>query len=134
MTHETEPALEPKVLAPANAKLQFILLGFTHDMGFRVFAFEGVAADRSRAAFTVRTDLALARRYGIPLQDLPLLCRAILERRDGADKSAFTYTEEEMRIHADDRAAVRSAAALKRKPFRRPPTENVGAAWRVPPR
>ena len=134
MPHETETSPDPKVISPGTAKLQFILLGFTHDLGFRVFEFEGIAADRSRMTFTVKTDLALARRYGIPLQDLPLLCRAILERRDGADKSAFTYTEEEMRVHSDDRAAVRSAAALKRKPFRKPPTENVGAAWRVPPR
>lgn len=57
--------------------MQYILSGFTQDMGFRVFRFEGVAVDRprTRTVFTVRADLALIRRYGIQIQELPLLCR-----------------------------------------------------------
>ena len=62
--------------------MQFVLTGFTPDTGFRVFNFEGIAEDRSRIGFTVRTDLALTRKYGIQMQDLPLLCRGLLERRD----------------------------------------------------
>jgi hypothetical protein len=134
MTPETTgTAQSPADVTPPTEKLRFILLGFGHDMGFRVFEFEGIAADRTRTAFTVSTDMALARRYGIPLQELPLLCRAILERRDGADKRAFIYTEEEMRVHADDLAAIRRAAALKRRSYHKPPTSSPGAAWRVPP-
>ena len=68
---------------PAKNRLpsRFILNGFTHDKGFRQFAFEGIEEDRDRTQFTVRADLTLARAYGIHIQDLPLLCREFLERR-----------------------------------------------------
>ena len=83
--------------------MQFILTGFTQDREFRVFAFEGIDADRVRTPFTVRADLALSRTYGIRLQELPLMCRAILEaprgrsgRRDA--QNALTFTEDAMRL------------------------------------
>ncbi len=113
--------------------MQFVLTGFTHDMGFRVFAFERIGEDRVRRRFTVRTDLALIRRYGIRLQELPLMCRSILEQRDEAeDARTLTFTESEMCVYARDTAAAREAAAQKRKPPRKPATENIGAAWRAP--
>jgi hypothetical protein len=113
--------------------VQFILTGFTQDRGFRVFAFEGIAADRGRVAFTVRADLDLSRRYGIRLQELPLMCRGLLEHREeGEEQHALTFTEDAMRTHASDSAAARSLAALKRKSSRKPANENNGAAWRSP--
>jgi hypothetical protein len=113
--------------------MQFVLTGFTQDLGCRVFAFEGIAADRMRTAFTVRADLALIRRYGIQIQELPLLCRGLLDRRDEASETqALIFTEDEMRTWATARAAAKDEAAHRRKPPRRPPTENLGAAWRVP--
>jgi hypothetical protein len=114
--------------------MQFILTGFTQDIGFRVFGFEGISADRIRTAFAVRTDLALIRRYGIRIQELPLLCRSLLERReDSSDERTLTFTEEDMVRHARDRAAAaRLTAAQKKSPARRPATENLGAAWRGP--
>jgi hypothetical protein len=116
-----------------SAKMQFILTGFTQDLGCRVFAFEGIALDRIRTAFTVRADLALIRRYGIQIQELPLLCRTLLERRDEASEAqALTFTEEEMRTCATARAAAKDEAAHRRKPPRRHSTESLGAAWRGP--
>ena len=121
--------------------MQFILTGFTQDTGFRVFAFEGVAIGQIRTVFTVRADLALSRRYGIAMQELPLLCRSLLDRQEesthnpdetGESDHALTFTEEEMRACADKRAADRALAALKRKAPRRPVVENAGAAWRGP--
>lgn len=113
--------------------MQFILNGFTHDMGFRVFAFERIGEDRLRTGFTVRTDLALVRKYAIRLQELPLMCRGILEQQhEGEDKRAVTLTEDEISGYAKNCQAVKDAAAAKRKPPRRPPTENLGAAWRGP--
>jgi hypothetical protein len=113
--------------------MQFILTGFRQDMGFRVFAFEGIGQDRTRTAFTVRTDVALSRSYGIHLQELPLLCRELLDRHGEAeDQRSFTYTEADMRLYANDRAAARDAAAQKRKQPRRLPSDHVGAAWRLP--
>jgi len=111
--------------------MQFVLMGFSEAVGFRIFNFEGVASDRTRTAFTVKTDLALTRRYGIRLQELPLLCREVLERRDDEQKRAFTYTEADMSIYADVAAA--RDKAQKRKPPRRPVSDRVGSAWRGSP-
>ncbi len=114
--------------------MQFILTGFTQETGFRVFAFEGIAGDRTRTAFTVRTDLALIRRYGIRVQELPLLCRGLLERRDeGGQERTMTFTEEGMRLHANNCAAERDAAQ-KRKSTYRPPANPAGTGWRAPQR
>jgi hypothetical protein len=112
--------------------MDYILTGFTHDVGFRVFAFEGIAEDRVRTAYSVRADLALIRKYGIRVQELPLLCRKVLERREGQDpQRTFTYTEAEMRLRAD--ACAAEAASQKRKaPRKPPPTQHVGTAWRGP--
>ena len=117
--------------------MQFILTGFTQEREFRVFAFEGIAADRARTPFTVRADLSLSRTYGIRLQELPLMCRAILERREegteeGETQNALTFTEDAMRIHASNCVAARALAALKKKAPRRPANETNGAAWRSP--
>lgn len=113
--------------------MQFVLAGFTHDMGFRVFAFERIADDRTRTGFTVRTDLALIQKYAIRLQELPLMCRGILEQQSEDDeKRALILTEAEISGYAKTCQAAKDAAALKRKPPRRPPTENLGAAWRGP--
>ena len=111
--------------------MQFVLTGFTHDMGFRVFTFERVGEDRTRTQCTIRADLALVRRYGIQIQELPLLCRSVLDRReeDGPVPS-LTFTEDEMRACATDRAAARLEAAKKRRPPHRPAVENPGSAWR----
>lgn len=113
--------------------MQFVLTGFTHELGIRVFSFEGIGDDRIRTRFTVRTDLALVRRYGIRLQELPLMCRGILERgNEDQENRALTFTEDQMRLFAQDSAAARDKAAQKRKPPRKPATENIGNAWRAP--
>jgi hypothetical protein len=80
---------------------------------------------------TVKADLGLSRRYGIQMQELPLLCRNLLERSDNeAETHTFTFSENDMCLHAKDRASAKEAAAQRRKSPRRTPSENVGAAWR----
>ena len=107
--------------------MQFVLKGFIPEQGFRVFAFDGIAEDRTRTEFKVRTDLSLIRTYGIRVQELPLLCRGVLERRDeGEETHTMTFTEEQMRSHASSRAAEREAAE-KRKSRRAPFHTNTGA-------
>src|SRR5450631_3124253 len=111
--------------------MSFILTGFRQDMEFRVFAFERRETTRSRMAFTVKADLSLIRRYDIRVQELPLLCRSLLERQEAVESfraetvsdvetRALTFTEDEMRTCANDRAAAKTEAARKRKPPRRP--------------
>lgn len=111
--------------------MQFILTGFKQESGFRVFTFERVEADRSRTPCTVRADLALIRRFGIQIQDLPLLCRSLLERQaEGVELQPLIYGEDEMRIYSTERSSARALAASRRKPPRRPTGETPGAAWR----
>jgi hypothetical protein len=99
--------------------MQYLLSGFTENTGVRVFAFEGVTNDWVRTAYSVGADLALARKYGIRVQELPLLCRGVLDRRcEDDDRRAFTFTEGDMTLHADlVRAAIESQ---KKKAPRRP--------------
>lgn len=102
-------------------------------MGFRVYSFERTGKDRVVVRFAVKADLSLIRRYGIRVQDLPLACLALLERRNEHELAPIViFTEDEMSRHAKNCVAARDAAAQKRKPHRRPPSENVGAAWRAP--
>lgn len=116
----------------SQTNLQFTLRGFTEVDGCRVFSFEKVAADQSRMRFTVKADPALARSYGIRLQELPLLCRSVLDRpcEDEAQR-AFAFTEQDMRQLAAV-AAVRAAEAKSRKAAYKPPAAGAktGATWR----
>ena len=80
----------------------------------------------------MRADLALIHRYGIRVQELPLLCRGVLERRkEDEAQQTFTYTEVDMRLNAE-MSASRAADAEKRRAPRKTPSQNVGAAWRSP--
>ncbi len=117
-----------------NTKTQFVLKGFRQVVDFRDFTFERIEADRTRSTFTVRADLALARRHQIPLQELPLLCRAVLDRlQAGGAPGPLVFAEADMRDYAAG-VAERAAAAKARRPARRPrPTEAVGAGWRTMP-
>jgi hypothetical protein len=102
-----------------NVKMQFVLTGFTHDIGFRVFTFDRIGEDRERTQCTVRADLALARKYGIQIQELPLLCRGLLDRsEEKGDMQSLVFTEDEMRVCADERAAAHDRAARKKAPHR----------------
>jgi hypothetical protein len=111
-----------------DLNMQYVLNGFRQESGFRVFAFQGVGADQTPMVFTVRTDLALIRAYGILVQELPLLCRALLERSDDgsaerapASSRTLTYSEDEMRLYAGNRDADRDAARRKKSLRRIPP-------------
>jgi hypothetical protein len=109
--------------------LLYTLTGFTHDLRFRVFTFEGVGEDRIRTAYRVRADIALLPRYGIRVQELPLLCRGILERRDPGDKQdTFTYTEADMSLEASARDARGTKDRARRGSWKAPLPGNPGTA------
>ena len=109
--------------------MQFILIGFKQEIGFRVFTFEGVAADKVRTEYTIRADLTLTQKHGIRIQDLPLLCRGLLERDGGAEKDhPMTFTEDDMRLHARAAAEAHDLAMQKKKAARKPVPSNGGEA------
>ena len=107
--------------------MEFILVGFNENAGVRQFAFDCIHADRSRQKVTVRADVTLARKYQIRLQELPLLCRRLLESiPEGGLKTAITFTEDHM-------VAIQTAARSvpDKKPHKAPrPSPLTGQAWR----
>ena len=113
--------------------MQYILTGFNHETGYRVFVFESVD-DRVRTAYRVKADLALARKHGIAVQELPLLCRTLLETRaKGENQRAYTYGEADMCRYEDLRAARAVELQNRKKPLpRRPPGQKPGQSWRGP--
>ena len=115
--------------------MQFLLTGFSHDAGSRVFAFEGIAPDRTRTTFSVSADLALSRRHGIPMQELPMLCLRLLELHEaGEPNHHLAFAEEDMRRYADNCAAERESARKKRAPRRPPATAVARSPWVLPMR
>ena len=87
--------------------MEYVLTSFDHESNIRKFWFEGIDADRKRTPFMVCVDLGLIRKYEISLQELPLLCRYLLERQAAdAQIRVLTFTEADMQGHADRRAAT----------------------------
>jgi hypothetical protein len=112
--------------------MNVILKGFRQDNGLRSYDFEVVGLDRSRREITVGADLALLRKYAIGVQELPLICRLLLEEapsEEGAQR--LTFTEALMREHAQKRSALMEARKKRSAP-KRPHPERLGEAWRRP--
>lgn len=100
----------------------FVLTGFTHEVEFRVFAFDCVEDGRTRTQCTVRADLTLARKCGVHIQDLPLLCRRFLDKAEQGSAAALILPEEEMIACAAKETSRNQARA--RKPWHRPTNGN----------
>jgi hypothetical protein len=101
-------------------KSHFVLTGFRHDLGFRVFEFECVDEARTRTRYIVRADLTLVRKYGVHIQELPLLCRRLLDASETPPRS-LTLSEREM-IACAEKETLRNQAKA-RKPWQRPSSE-----------
>jgi hypothetical protein len=101
------------------AKIQFLLTGFTQSAGIRIYAFESRVA-AGRIDYTVEVDLALIPGFGIRIQDLPLLCRELLQQWVQPDEiRTFVFTEQRMRSHAEKLSMAREDAELRKKQPRR---------------
>ena len=99
----------------------YVLNSFQHESNVRRFSFDGIDVERKRTPFTVRVDLGLIRKYEISLQELPLLCRYLLEgQTTDAKIQALTFTEAHMQGHAERRAASLRAAEEKRNRRKQP--------------
>ncbi len=106
--------------AEKEAKTQYILNGFSQTSGIRVYAFEGIG-DGRRSDYTVEVDLSLIANYGIRIQDLPLLCRELLQKRiESSEVNALILGEQEMRARAEKLASEREESARKKSAGRRP--------------
>ncbi len=101
--------------------MEFVLTGFRQEANVRRFAFQRVAGDHSRTEFTVSADMGLLVKHKIPLQELPLLCRALLEdqQQTGPGK-AVNFTETDMLVYVNRRSAAKDEADRKRAQHRSP--------------
>jgi hypothetical protein len=107
--------------------MEFLLAGFTEGKGIRHFRFECLAPDRTRRTVVVHADTALARKHEIRIQELPLLCRRLLQSVDAGDVTdAMTFTEDHMILV---QSACLAAAEKKPRPPMRP-SPATGQAWR----
>src|SRR5437867_549711 len=125
----------PRQFSAAGECMEYVLTGFHQaTSSIRQYAFQRIAADRTRTEFTVGVDLDLVRKYQISLQELPLLCRHFLEGQPPAEEAeavhTLTFPEEDMLGYANRRAAEQSEA--KKKKAHRMPPSNGGEAWRSP--
>src|SRR5262245_53888320 len=111
--------------------MTFVLTGVRTFDNIRRYYFDVVGEDRSRQHVTVGADLDLIHRYRIPLQELPLLCRRLLEGHTKIE--TIMFTESDMVRYSNERAAEANALMEKRQ-ARRPPVSNrSGYAWRGSP-
>lgn len=110
--------------------MEVLLVRFHQANGTRRFMFDCIGADRSRTKVIVSADVALARKYDIRLQDLPLLCRRLLDTvAEGGLPGSIALTEDNM---IEIQKAARNAA--EKKPHKPPrPSPMVGQAWRNRP-
>lgn len=85
--------------------------------------FESLPRETDNGVYWVRADMQLVLRHQIPVQELPLLCRAVLERRSAAEPNStertVIYTQEDMQEHSDAREQTEQLR-LRRAFARRP--------------
>ncbi len=99
--------------------MTFAFTGFFQDGAYRVFSFEVLPRTPIAGTFWVRADMNLVRKHKIQMQELPLLCRAVLENHEGGEHTV-TYTASEMTLHANARASAEEIRkARKPQPPRR---------------
>ncbi|MEI9813637.1 MAG: hypothetical protein WDO18_13755 [Acidobacteriota bacterium] len=105
--------------------MTFAFTGFFQDGIYRVFAFETLPREQGLGKYWVKADLTLVRKHNIQVQELPLLCRAVLESRAEADgQHTVTYSAAEMTLHMNARASAEENRKGRRKP---PPPRRVAA-------
>ncbi len=115
--------------------MNFTFTGFTQEAGFRLFAFEVITVEKTKTRYRVKVDTSLLGKYGIKVQELPLLCRRLLDKHENEkdiSTSTLIFTEAEMCLQQSERAAILNANALKKKAMHRPPSA-AGVAWRTSP-
>ena len=112
--------------------MEYQFAGFTHKGEFREFVFNGVDEDRRKTPFKVIADLGLSRKYNIAVQELPLLCRRLLERMPaGSGSQTLTFSEADMKTLVGLRIAAQQTSVHKRPPRRPKP---VASPWQQLPR
>lgn len=91
-----------------SGKTRFVITGFEDHQGFRAFLFDEVTPAHKRIPRTVRVDLEMARRHGIRIQELPLICCDLLDRQTSTELVyPLCFPEQAMIDFAAQQAATR---------------------------
>ena len=98
--------------------MAFTLTGVTNERGLRRFTFEQSGSGPPRITVVVFADLALVRKYDIPLQELPLLCVRFLEGGTAGATGSVAFSEKEMIEYANRRSLAKDLAKQRKRPFR----------------
>jgi len=96
----------------------FALTSFTDESSLRRFTFELVGSGPPRTTMVVVADMALVRKYEIPLQELPLLCVRLLQSWTADADSTAVFSEKEMIEYANRRKEAKDLAERKRHMYR----------------
>jgi len=122
--------------AKGPSQSRFVLRGFSQARETRRFAFEDMDEQSlPRSTYFVQADMGLIRTHGIRIQELPLLCRKLLERLTAQSDwnetvRELVLTEVDMCQISADRTTQQNEADKRKSPRRRP-GENTGSAWRT---
>lgn len=103
--------------------MEYVLTGVERSGNIRLYGFAEFGSDFRQTEFSIAVDIDVVRKYGIPLQELPLLCRFFLEEQcaAGLDRN-LTYDEAEM-IKYTTRRADAARGTEQRKTHRKSPGE-----------
>jgi len=114
--------------------MKFVLAGFRQTENVRLYSFQGIGDDRrTRTEFSVGVDLSLLHKHGIPLQEAPLMCSLLLTSRAGNEQiRSFTFPEDDIRAHAEQRARERAETQTDRKAKSFSPTGPRPSAASIP--
>jgi hypothetical protein len=95
------------ISAKEDSPMQYKLLGFSENGAVRRFIFKK-AGDPTDPPYCVIADVALSRKFNVPLQDLPSLCARLLEASgENAGARTLIVTDADLTVCA----AANSAAA-----------------------
>ena len=94
--------------------MQYKLLGFSEIGAVRRFVFKK-AGDPNDPPYMVIADVALARKFNVPLQDLPSLCARLLEAGgDSPEPRTLFVTDADLTVCAEANSAVAKEIADKK--------------------
>jgi hypothetical protein len=107
--------------------MEYVLAGFRQVDNVRLYYFDARGENlKPGQQATVSADLNLVRKYKIPLQELPLLCRRLLDLR--ADVETIVFSEPDMVRYVSERAAAQAALKEKRKAHSPQASDHSGQA------
>jgi len=95
--------------------MSFTLTGVTNGPSLRRFRFELTGRGSPRTTVIVVAEMALVRKYEIPLQELPLLCLRLLDGWMSGVSGTLVFAEKEMIEYANRRQAAKNLAEQKRR-------------------